>query len=509
MFKACFRVLLVGYLFLSVSVLANSVMANQQGKVAKNRGYDCQFSLISSLDSVNSMVLDESVYRCVKFSDLRDMTLINRQGQVLPFTLQPIRKKPQLSTVLLPFYQAPQLATVHSKTMLEKILSLSHISALGEWQGSQELYYSSMIVDLSRLSSSLHAIEINSQLNESLEVRLVIEGSNDLDNWRVISSNKTYYRLIGKDLALQRPRFKLPSYENEKYLRLSLLSDNKKFHKSIESVEAQVRQSFTQKPIHWTKITGEKDPEVANRWIFDWQAKLPVKYIQMVAKNNISLYSGTISKQAKVKEGVNREDDVQSNKAKLKALIKQPLTTMRNNREQASLSRWYFSQYFNVYWLKDNNDITKKDTFNINLEHEQALAVTFNQPLDIQQEQLPELLLGWEPHTLTFLAQGEGPYQLLVGKDSVKQAVKVSSVVESILLQAQSETKQKISYSKEQIKPLEAERDKNAQIDTTVTLLSESNWKKYFLWLILAVALIFLATIAFKLSKSLHNVPKD
>jgi len=380
---------------------------------ASSTDYQCDFPIADGSDSVRVFKLSEAVYRCSQQRDLSDMLVVNARGQAVPYSTITRKVEPKMSTVTVPFYREPQQANFNSTTQIQRILRASQSNPhYGSLKQQGKRYFSSMIVKLSEIDGQLVELAIDATPPQPLQVAIVMEVSNDLEHWRIIDSQQSYYFLPGEHDTLAKNKFKVPAYRGEDYMRLSLISGAKNFHQHIDSIKATINENAAPAQINWSTAPPPRLNPMTERWQYSWSGRLPVEKIRLLPSEQILLYSGRLY-QPKPERAVTTRP---STRQKIKNIIKAPANAQRQKLEREE--QWSYRRDFNQYWIHYGNELIVHDELMVNLRHQQQLELAFSQPSNIAPAQVPQVLLGWHDITVAFLAQGGGPYHLLVGQSS-------------------------------------------------------------------------------------------
>jgi len=451
--------------------------------------YQCDFPISEGVDSVRAFTLSEAVYQCSQQNFFEDIQVVNAAGQAVPFSTITPKIEPKISTTKVPFYREPQQANFSSTAQIERILRASNTNPQHNSLESQgKRYFSSMIVNLNQISGQLVNFTIDATPKQPLQVNVVIEVSDNLEYWRIINSHQRYYFLPGENGALSNSQFTVPTYRGESYMRLSLISNTEGFHQHIQSISVQINESMPPPRINWSPTTAPQLNPLTERWQYHWSGKLPIKKIRFVPRQEILFYSGRLY-QPKRKPATNTRV---STKQKIKNIIKAPANARQQKRD--SEDRWSYRTGFNQYWISSGDETIVHDELTVDLRHQQQIEIAYSQPSNISKGQVPNVLIGWHDITIAFLAQGAGPYRLLVGKSSMVSKHQALPSQISALLNSANELVN-LGANNNEFSP----SGSTPKPHTTPS----RKWTNYLLWGVILFAIALLSLMVFRLAKSM------
>jgi hypothetical protein len=423
--------------------------------------YDIQ---ASSSGPVLNLALNETVYRSVYHPDLKDITVINSDGQEVPFLIQQqdSPRESQQTEISLPFYplrlgSSEELSSVRVQTHADgTIINIgSHDASDGQ---NSRLYY---IIDGSQIErGTINKIQIDWQKN--IETQLIearLEASDDLLRWHTIgqlvfsSMSFSGYNLL-KDTA---DLHIAPS----KYYRLSWQASDA----DIQSIRLYVQQTLIQQPqAHSVKIEVSSQQE--NNYFFDSQAYFPVNQVNLIPAEDNSIAEVRIS---------SRNDESQDWQIRGKTLIYRLRIDDKSIVNDPIHLNGAAGRYWKVEVLGKKNYLNKS----------------------------PRLRLSWQPQQLRFLAQGQPPFQLLFGRSHQEKAQ-----AEQLLQDLIPSTQQLDPNTLQQAQLVNYQVICGEACLQPVVIEVAINWTRYLLWLVILLAVAGLAWMSLKLFREM-NTPQD
>ncbi len=472
-------------IMLAVMACCSVFIVSAQASEAKN--YQCQFAISQGQQALRELVLNDAVFNCLQQDSFQDLAVVNSLKQRVPLAIKPQRDEVRVTTQVLPFYQEPQQANFNDVSQINKILQATDtdITEL-KIDTNKQAYYSSMIVDLSAIQGALVDFQLQVPSQQAYNAAVIIEVSDSLNAWRTISKQQ-YLQLVNSQSTLNKSRFTLPNYRGEKYMRLSFISSQADFYHQVQAVIANVSERVKVANQQWQKVTTKELNLLTQRWQYRWQGNYPINKLRFSPNSGIRLYSGTIY--TKVKTATNNIDVDKSERLrdKLKAPFKKTDTHSAEHNEQ-----WRYNSAFSQSWLEQST-LSSQSEKTIDLHGVQQIEIQFINPANIIPSQLPALEIGWREVKLVFLAQGQGPYTLLVGNADNKVHQQESTVNTLFATPAQTVSLSPQNSAPTPVKVLDDTADPQSSIAT------------YLLWLVLFIVFIVLILMVSRLSKSMSK----
>lgn len=214
------------------------------------------------------VTLDESVYRQVVGSGLRDLDVLDSTGRPVPAAVlspdqaMPSSPVPSVRRVALPWFPLPATPSDGASPSGWELISetdtdgrLRRVEARGP--AAQSTPRTGLLIDASAVKAPIRALELEWAPGAALDAGYRVEASDDLDHWRRIDAR-------GRLLDLQRDGQRLLSRrivlgddgERARYLRLT--PERPEATVPIRSVAAELRSPATSAPMQWIALNGRR-----------------------------------------------------------------------------------------------------------------------------------------------------------------------------------------------------------------------------------------------------------
>lgn len=479
--------------------------------------YDCAFALAEGAQSIRSVTLTEEVHRCFQFDNYADLAVVNAAHKLVPFSLSApaVNVNRQRYTKDIEFYQEPDASSYRTGDQIRRIAALTGVVSSRisdkQWQESN-IHYSSIILEQPKRDSDQSgdkllsiALEV-SATRTPIRATVLVEVSNDLQNWKILSKPHNFYYLPGKskDLSsngLSLSNLELSRYLNRdaKYFRLATLSNVEGFTTLISNINGTYEHTNRTTPVmQWLtvepyKLEGEKDV-----WQFDLPSLIPVSALKLSNADNIVYYQGVVSSERHTNPNVGNADTRKSGKRKLKDAIKN--AAKGKSKRTKTPQQWRTVTRFNRYKLLLKDSSVESPDLSFSSKRSHSWRIKFQVPADLSKDQLPKLELGWTPPKLTFVAQGAGPFRLLAGRDHATQKVGFPAQLRS--LESSSEKVSLLGPTRK----VSSEEDETLQNSPRQEPVSNSiNWGKLALWSILLLGVSLMLYMAYKLMSTMKK----
>ncbi len=489
---------------LQFALLASALMISSMPSsyAEKQDGFECRFSLSQGQRSIRYFSLTPEVYQCLKYLNHRDLSIVNSNQQPVPFKLSypgsTVDKKRYNRT--LTFYQEPSASAYKTGDQIRRIAQLTGTRSGNEtdtqWQ-DKNIYYSSIIIEQQQDSNQLQSITINIDDGyDAVNATVVLESSNDLQNWTTTLAPHHLLFLNGKNKTLTNNRLKLASYRKAKYFRLAVLSNIEKFTQKISAIEGEYQKiKYETQELSWFKPSRFSPQADPNEWVVDLPNLIPVTRMRFTLADDIVFYQGSIY----MEPYTNPEVEQSSRKLrgegrkKLKNLLKKGIKS--SSPSKAGSRSWRYISGFNQYRIKTENGSLLSSDISLNSVQSKRYLLKFSQPQNLQQNQLPLLELGWQAPVITFITQGSGPFYLLAGNTQIPQKISFPSQISSLdkntelvnLIGTNTISNESTASSDEQAMDM------------------QTNWGKILLWLVLLSGLVIMSIMAYQLVRKMKE----
>ena len=494
------RIKLIGLLILSVGLLVSTAVQSKSD-------FECTFPVSEGSQPVRLFTLSAESYACFKQTNHRDLTLVNGLNQKVPFWLiHPVTRTNQTNfQKALSIYQEPVPSSYKTKDQIRRFTMLTGINpqsdSYQDWRNSNT-YFSSIILKNDGDNDKLTSIDVMLKDSRDYPVKatVILEFSDDLQNWTVSSNPQTLYFLRGENDNINKNKLNTGFHGDMKFIRLATLSNKVDFAELINGVSGNYsRKSKTSPKIQWVRPSDIRPLENSQAWQYSIPDLVPVSQIRLAPASNIVFYSGSILMQPHTNPVLNvSQNSIRDNqKKKLKKVIKQALKG-ESRSDNSTSPRWYSVSRFKQFHLQTASGTSTVAPLPFTPKQGRVWQLNFDQPTEIYPDQLPQVEMGWTPSQISFIAQGPEPFQLLVGSDEPAMRNNSNSLLPT-------------SDTDAELVVLMPEIDKGLS-NTSTPVVSEPqksvNWLKILLWAVLLAGVLLMAFMAFQLSKKMREEPE-
>jgi len=478
-----------------IAVLLLSGVANAD--VHNINKFKCSFNLADAQQSRRSVTLTKETYACFNYDGYNDIAVVNGAQQVVPFRFSKLTNKSHYEDSFrsYEFHQEPALA-YKTDEQIRRIKALTGIT--------------------SSATTALEWDKTNSHYSSATQAAVLIEGSDDLQSWTGLSfTNNLYFLKNNQSLNSDglMGLVKLHSTRKVRYLRVVALSNQAQFTSSIGQING--RYQHLKQPIparHWSTPKIVKDQNQANAWIIETPYLAPFSAIRLKHADDIVYYHGSLYAQAHTNPTRQQQGLRGSGKEKLKKIIKKA--------SQKQSPNWRYVTKFEQYKLINDDAFLLSDTTTFRDTKSRRWKVVFHTPSDMQEQQTPVIQLGWLPSKVEFVANGVGPFSLLIGNSVATPKTTYPPVIvgsAAFTSNGQHDTEipniviapVAIEGSNQNNNTLASANPGNAQQDNaTLSNTAETqvkSWHKVLLWAILLLGVGIMLSMAYRLISKMNE----
>ncbi len=413
--------------------------------------------------------IPQAMYEDLDRKDFGDIRIFNNNNEPVPHSIKAkVNKKvSQIPAVTLAFFPIIKTSTKDKNNFSLNINTDSNgaiinVQSDGKQQTSSDISY--YLIDLSTLKKTPEKLQFKwHTLQENFSVKTTLEQSSNLTDWFTIKTDTTLAALNFSGHVLVKNKIDLNSTKN-KYLRLRWPVSNS--DAKIIQIQALFADQEQSEPLEWKSIapisihpatTPLPDKEENNTLEYKIQGIFPLHSItlDLPVKNTV-----------------------------FKAVLKS-----RSNKE----SEWKF-RYKGLFYNIDINGTT--------LTHDKIFSGnnsdTFWQ-LEFLSDTLqhsspkPQLKIGWIPHEIYFLNQGQGPFTVAFGNYTIEPAQNLVDQLFSNIDDDQQQTMIKTAHLGD-LFSLGEKKIKTKPLP----------WQKWTLWAVLVSGVFLLGFMAVRLFKQMN-----
>lgn len=433
--------------------------------VAAERPADFAYGIAIKTGAPNALYEFEiplAVYRGVTRSDLGDVRVFNADGEIVPHALKPrdeAQTKPT-ATVQLPVFP---LRGGGDKTFVSDIRiqrrgdgTIVSIQTLNRGS-SQDRRLRAYLIDASVVKQPIQALQLEWQGDQEGFIGTIrIEGSDDLNVWRVLADRAALARLNFGGVRLNQNRVELRGSGN-KYLRLTW-PDPQAALESL-SVLAEPAAAIVATRRVWHSFNGSAVAGKTGEYGFDLGGPIPFERLRVELPQVNSL-------------------------AQLQVLAR-----------SKPAAEWRLKASGTVYRLRRNDSEVMSPEINLASSGERELLLRVDQRGGGIGVGVPAIQLGWVPQKLVFAARGNGPFELAYGNSAAKPAaLAIDAVIPGYKSDAQFN-----------VEP--ATLGESKTLAGPARLREAVDYKKWTLWAILVLGVAVLGFMAYRLARQIAHAP--
>jgi len=450
--------LLVVFVF-CIGAVSNSISAvefSQEKRQKEERIYHVDL-IPSGKGSLQQVTLTEDIYLHSVDRELNDLWIFDSLGEKLPFEITtPEMKILQLEKEIVtypirkPRYllkQTDNISFIYDQE--NRISEIQKVNDKASREKEQKVI--GYLLDLGEESTN-NNISVSFKLSKVAQtsfLRFNIDQSSNLKHWDSVSSNEVLAQLIDNEQLTIHNQIKL-SRINGRYLRINLLDKSPAFSIQSSKIEYSEQQNIS---LVWGQEKQIDFSEIEKAFVINTSLSLAYRTLQLDLPESTSMLRG-------------------------KLFVK--------NSEK---SVWRLKHHLDFFHIIDGEKHIVKNTVHLNGLRAKKIKLVFDNLSKSQKPDPIKLKLAWMPQKLTFVTNGNTPYEITVGgakrKPSVQyvenaQNQKMINVIKNEITTPISEAKLGKSYI-QLIEP---------------TAESYFNWKKIGLWLVLVVGVVVMAWMA-------------
>ena len=388
------------------------------------------------------ITLSEAVYRTARDAGLRDVTVVDADGQPVPSMLFSA-DAPASSNgerIQAPWFVLPggeQLASGEIRVISERA-SDGRVLRVEARDGASTTQRGSWLIDASGLRVPVAALLLTLASNAQVEAGFRVEGSDDLANWRMLEADAAVLQLVRDNGQLRQTRIPLSSAA--RYLRLTQASGV-----AVPVTDIAIETSPVAAAVHaeWRDFTPTA--VAADRRSFEYivDGSQPFDQADVVLPGN--------------------------------SAVRWRLESRDSNEAPWSLRAGPWAQY------RVGDAQRSRPQVLVPMRHREWRLVS-----DVAVSKTPTLRLGWQPEVLIFVASGKAPYRLVAG--SAQQA-RQDAPLDDLLADIRAERGA-------DWQPATASINGDGEASDASALSAARDWKNYILWAVLLLAALMVAGFA-------------
>ncbi len=456
-----------------ISVLTASAMASAADDFA------WQFNLdFSSDDNVVAVELTPEVYARLQRQDLLDLVVVNGDYRRVPFAPEPLHtdsgeRRVEVSLLERRQEQITRKDDGSLQLSIERDgsgqLSRLQIDDQSDKTSQSTSIVREWIIDLGQVAlaqQALDRLEFTPAADQDFDLRIDIEASDDVSQWRTLVSEQALVSLGDANMRIERLDIPLRAAQ-ARYLRL-----RSRANAALPALKAvHVRYSTTQLQIPAEQslmLQGKPVNDRPGEFVYQLPGPLPVSRLEVVpaevnAVANIDIATRSLPAPLPNRSAFNPED--------------------------------YWNQQigFVSYRLGRGEGELRPAPQSIALSREREWRIRSQPALSAP----PSLIVYFRPERFAMLAQGQPPYRLLAGSaKSMREAVPIDVVLMAVRQEQGS------GWRANRATIGQAVAGNSNPVQTTATAAPSFNWRQAVLWTLLIAGALIVSVAALRLLRS-------
>lgn len=329
--------------------------------------------------SIFRLLLPDDVYATATRGDLSDLRVFNAAGKAVPHAVREASARPRgdRGTIALPSFP------LYRRNLDTRALTHLQIGKNGavlevRRDPDPDRVVAAYLVDASALKDQvdLLSLDFDDRRSSGFLVELQVDGSDDLSGWRTIVSGAAVAQMQHGGHTLTQSTIALPP-TRLRYLRIpwprALASV------TLTAVRVRPWSGRPAETTQWKTIEGRTSPDAPGAIVYDAGARLPIGQVAVAFSEPTAAASFTV----------------------------------RARPDPSAAWRTVHTGVF--YALADAVGRVTGPAALIERTTDRYWMLETSRDGGWERGRLPRLQLGWLPHELVFLAQGDAPYTLAYG----------------------------------------------------------------------------------------------
>ena len=416
---------------------------------------------IAAQDALQRIVLPFDVYRQAR-PDLGDLRIFNAKGDPVPMAYageaEPVRESPPGTTLPLFPVTVPQAPESLPSGIRIRAADGTLISLQGGKAAAKGTRIVAYYVDATALKEPVRAFEVDWAARPGTQVvHVTIDASEDLRSWSTVASGAPLVRLEHAGQVLGQRRVEIAPRKS-KYYRVTGGGEGFELHALQAFPEERVRGVPLQR-----QVVRAARGESAGEFVFDLGARLPVEAVRLLPAETNTVVVGSLA--------------------------------VRDHEKQP----WRSVTRLSVYRLSRAGAEVASPASNIPRTAARYWRLQLDAGSFASGMAPPELEVQWRPAQIVFVARGEPPFTLAVGKADAKPAVlPVSNFIPNY------ERLAELKLPEARVGAVSAAPP---QAEWRQWIGVEANRRKVVLWAVLLLGVAVLAFMAWRLSGQIKHPP--
>jgi len=330
-----------------------------------------------------------SVYERVVRADLGDVRVLNGDGAAVPFAFLPPPPASRTEATLVDLPLFPLLVDDERRNIGDLALSV-HRDARGtsvdvrtrDGTSVAPRRLAGYLVEAGERKDAFAALRLTPAATSSVDVRVRVEGSDDLATWRPLASGAPLLALEYRGQRLARDRVLL-SGAPARYFRITFAPST--MVPELASARGEVTAPVVEAPRQWRDTEGIPDKQQPGDYTFDVGGVFPIDRVTVTLPEINTVAPAQVQSRADVRADAREQD------------------------------AWRLAGTTVFYRLRQDGGEASNPPLAIPPTPRRHWKVHFDTHAGGIGDKPPRLSVGWLSHTLVFAARGSGPFVLAYG----------------------------------------------------------------------------------------------
>ena len=423
-------------------------------------------------DALYRLELPRAVYRGAVRRDLGDLRVFNGAGEVIPHAFRPratveTQKRKPVALPVFPLYGEDEKQLNGLSLRVERTASGTIVQLDERSRPAASKKLLAYLVDATALKDPVRALQLDVKSKSAYAAKVDVEASDDLSSWRTVVAGAPLLSLQHAGANLEQSRVEFSS-RKPKYFRITWSGMPQ--GAVLGALLAEPGDARVDASRQWEALPGSPVANKPGDYAFDSQGVFPADRVRFELPQANTVAQVQLASRA-------RSD------ARWRPVTRGIAYRLRRDGTELSSAELAIAENADRYWL-----------------------LTVDQRGGGLGAGEPNLLLGWIPNDIVWVARGNPPFTLAYGsRDAKPSAYAIESLVPGYRRDADLDAK---------VASTEADPVKSAQADAPAVLGGQKaleeriDVKRWTLWASLVLGVAFLGWMAWRLMKQMGGPAK-
>jgi len=421
-------------------------------------------------EALYRLELPRAVYRGALRRDLGDLRVFNGAAEVVPHAFRPrasveTQKRKPVALPFFPLYgeDAKQLDGLSLRVERRPSGTIIKLDERSGAPASKKLL--AYLVDATALKDPVRALELDVKSSAAYAANVNVEASDDLSAWRTVAAQAPLLSLQHAGASLEQRRIEFAS-RKPKYFRLTW--SGMPHGAALRALRAEPGDARVDAARQWETVAGRSVADKTGDYTFDTQGVFPMDRVRFELPQANTVVQVQLFSRA-------RSD------APWRPVTRGTAYRLRRDAAEVSSPDFAVSENADRYWL------LRVDQRGGGLGAGE-----------------PQLLLGWIPNEIVWVARGNPPFTLAYGsRDAKPSAYVIESLVPGYRGDADLDAKLASAEQGPAASVKAVEADAPTVLGGQRALEERIDVKRWTLWASLVLGVAFLGWMAWRLAKQM------